>query len=117
MKSQSTNCFLFILFIVLVSMSISARAAKPGQPSMPDLQEIINELSLDPYQAEQLSQLVKEHHQQMRVTQAEKHELRENTRAMRISHREELLSVLTHEQLYQFESYMHQNRPKRKMNK
>ncbi|MFT5504569.1 MAG: hypothetical protein ACI845_003820 [Gammaproteobacteria bacterium] len=96
------------LIIALFVFATSAYATQHKAPPMPDLSPVFEQMSLDSDQAEKLTTLVKAHHQQMRAQHNEKSELREAMRSIREAHRDELLSVLSYEQLYQFEQYMRQ---------
>ncbi len=94
---------------LLFSLSLQAK-----QPELPDLAQISEKLQLDNETAARLEELVQQHHAQMQARHKEMGQQRKQQRSdrheMRMQHREELLTVLSHEQLYQFENYMHELR-------
>ncbi len=101
----------FIL-ILIASVFISAplQAMQPESDTGPDLSQIITELNLDADQATRLTGLVKQHHEQMRSQHQQHKQQRSDRHQLREQHREELLTVLSHEQLYAFEKQMQETR-------
>ncbi len=96
------------LLIIALLASAPLQAKQP--PASPDLAPIISQLELDNEQAARLNDLVQQHHQQMKAQRQERNKSRGEMHQMREQHREELLTVLNHEQLYRFEKYMHDQR-------
>lgn len=94
--------------IVALSLSWSVQAAQPGDGSGPDLALLTDQLQLDSVQASQLTSLVARHRQAMQSMRGDKKQLREKMQQVREQHREDLLTVLNYEQLYQFDQYMRQ---------
>ncbi len=97
-----------LLLVVALFGSLSVQAMQPGSETSPDLTEIIDELQLDSEQASKLTALVQQHHNEMKARHQQHKQDRSERQQMRQQHREALLSVLNHEQLYQFENYMHE---------
>ncbi|MBE9515787.1 MAG: hypothetical protein IME93_02295 [Proteobacteria bacterium] len=90
----------------------------------PDMQALAKELGLDESQTKKLQQIMQQHRkkmmskrQQLRQDRQQQNQdrssRREQRRAMRKEHRKELLTVLSYEQLYKFEEYMEEHRPRR----
>ena len=94
--------------LVAAFLSLSVQAAQSGDGSGPDLDLIADQLQLDSEQTSQLTNIVDKHQQTMRSMQGEKKLLRQQMHQMREQHRDELLTVLNYEQLYQFDQYMRQ---------
>ncbi|MDH4134211.1 MAG: periplasmic heavy metal sensor [Gammaproteobacteria bacterium] len=90
--------------------------AYPG----PDMKALAKELGLSEDQTARLKTIMEQHraemqamHQSMRQTGMQRgQEFMQQRRAQRDKHREQLLTVLNHEQLYKFEKFMEQNRPR-----
>jgi hypothetical protein len=101
----------FIVPAVIMCLSMSLQAK---QPEAPDLAPIVEQLQLNPEQATRLNDLVQQYHAQMKNMHQQRKQERKQQHGdmyeLRQQHREDLLSVLSYEQLYQFESYMHQQR-------
>lgn len=110
MKSSITTIFIALF------LSLSAQAAQRADHQGPDLDSLVTELQLDSTQASQLEELMGKHHQQMQAMRKDKQQSREEMHGIREQHREELLIVLSHEQLYQFEQYMREHRPRHQNN-
>lgn len=111
MKNRLT-CFVIALFL-----SLSVQAAQRPEHQGPDLDSLSAQLQLDSTQVSQLSELMNKHRAQMQGMRADKRQQREKMHEIREQHREELLVVLSYEQLYQFEQYMREHRPRRKQDK
>lgn len=111
MKNRLT-CFAIALFL-----SLSVQAAQRSDQKGPDLDSLAAQLQLDSTQTSQLSELMNKHREQMKAMRAEKQKQREKMHAIRDQHREELLIVLSYEQLYKFEQYMREHRPRSKQDK
>jgi hypothetical protein len=105
------------LIIALLVFGITAHAAQGKARVIPDLNPVIEQMGLDSIQTEKLNEMVKAHHQQMQAQHKEKGELRDQMHSIREAHRNELLSVLSYEQLYEFEQYMRQFKRSRKTQK
>ena len=110
MKSSITYLFIALLF------SLSVQAAQRSGHQGPDLDSLVTELQLDSTQVSQLGELMSKHREQMKTIREDKYQLREKMHDVREQHREELLIVLSHEQLYQFEQYVREHRPRRQKN-
>jgi hypothetical protein len=102
------------IIMALFVCGLSAHAAQDKTPMMPDLRPVIEQMNLDSDQAGELSKLVKAHHENIRAQHKEKDDLRNKMHLIREAHRDELLSVLSYEQFYQFEQYMRQFKRGRK---
>ena len=101
--------------IVLTTMlfaSLSATAAQDNQQNRPDIDYLVSQLELTADKTTQLKAIMSQHRQQMESMRDQKQEAREQRHTIRTQHREELLTVLSYEQLYKFDQYMHQFRPK-----
>jgi Skp family chaperone for outer membrane proteins len=105
------------IIAIALFLSFSAQAAQQTDHQRPDLDSLADQLQLDSTQASQLTEMVKTHHEQMQAMRGERQQMHEEMHEIREQHRQELLTVLSYEQLYQFEAYMHQFRPKRQRNK
>ncbi|MCP4767700.1 MAG: hypothetical protein GY875_15675 [Gammaproteobacteria bacterium] len=94
---------------VVLSMPVHAK-----QPEAPDLSPIVEQMQLNSEQATRLNELVQQHHAQMKNMHQQRNQEQSQQRGdmheQRMQHREDLLSVLSYEQLYEFENYMHQQR-------
>lgn len=101
-------------FAIALLLSLSVQAAQRSDQKGPDLGSIAAQLQLDSTQTSQLSELMNKHREQMKAMRDDKQQQRENMHEIRDQHREELLIVLSYEQLYKFEQYMREHRPRRK---
>ena len=110
MKSSITYLFIALFF------SLSVQAAQRSGHQAPDLDSLVAELQLDSTQASQLGELMSKHREQMKTMREDKRQLREEMHDLREQHREDLLIVLSHEQLYQFEQYMREHHPRHQKN-
>ncbi len=93
-----------IIFVLALTLSTSLFADQSSGERKPDFEELSSQLQLDEASSRQLKDIVESHRQQMESIRQQKqkqHEVREQ-------HRIELLTVLSYEQLYKFEQYMHQ---------
>ncbi len=97
-----------IVVSLLLIFGLSAFASQADNKQRPDIDYLITQLSLDDSKAQQLKDLMQQHHQAMNVAKDQRQKNRQQNQDMRIQHREELLTVLSYEQLYQFEEYMQQ---------
>ena len=106
-------CFAIALFLSLSVQAASQRSDQKG----PDLDSLAAQLQLDNTQVSQLSELMSKHREQMKAMRDDKQQQREKMHEIREQHREQLLIVLNYEQLYKFEQYMREHRPRRKQDK
>jgi uncharacterized protein (DUF3084 family) len=105
-----------LLLSILLIASKSLMAALYNKQTRPDIDYLVSQLELDSHKSDRLKAIMAEHRQQMESMRDQKQQAREERHEMRTQHREELLTVLSYEQLYKFEEYMHQFRPKRSKN-
>ncbi len=78
----------------------------------PDLTAVISQMQLNPEQATRLTEMVRQHHEEMQVDRRDKQEFHQKMRSKREQHRYDLLTVLSYEQLFQFDRYMRDQRPR-----
>jgi Skp family chaperone for outer membrane proteins len=104
-------------FVIALFLSLSVQAAQRSDQKGPDLDSLAAQLQLDSTQTSQLSELMTKHREQMKAMRDDKQQEREKMHEIRDQHREELLIVLNYEQLYKFEQYMREHRPRRKQDK
>ena len=102
-----------LLIATLLIISQPLIAAQDDAQQRPDIDYLVSQLNLDANKTTQLKAIMSEHRQQMQSMRDQKQEAREEMHEMRTQHREQLLTVLSYEQLYKFDEYMHQFRPKR----
>ena len=102
-----------LLIAILLVVSQPLVAAQDDAKHRPDIDYLVSQLNLDANKTTQLKAIMSEHRQQMQSMRDQKQEAREEMHKMRTQHREQLLTVLSYEQLYQFDEYMHQFRPRR----
>ncbi len=98
------------LLVLALFTSLSVQAMQPESDAGPELSEIISQFQLDAEQADRLTELVRQHHSEMRAKHQQHKQERIQMQQMREQHREKLLTVLNYEQLYRFELYMHEMR-------
>ena len=97
-------------------------AAPAGEPPQQGqrMAELTRELGLTAEQSAKLKAILEKQRQELQAMRASEQQSRqerlEKGRAMRNKRREELLTVLNHEQLYKFEQYMEQHRPRMRPN-
>ncbi|MFT5224847.1 MAG: hypothetical protein ACI8XX_000594 [Polaribacter sp.] len=103
-----------ILTGLLIIISQASFANKPKDVKRPDLAALATQLQLDESNAKQLEAIMKSHHEKMKKLHQKKQQDRTDMLTIRNQHRERLLTILDHQQLYQLETYMQQFRPKRK---
>ncbi len=101
---KNIACFPILVFLV----SLSVQAGQQGESRVPDLNNLADQLQLDATQTSQLTDLVKQHRKQMQSLRDDTQQSREQMHELRDRHREELLTVLSYEQLYHFDQYMRQ---------
>ena len=99
-----------IVLLVALTASTALFAEQHSDKKGPDFDALANQLQLDENSGEQLKGIMQKHRQQMETARQQKQKNRE----MREQHRQELLTVLNYEQLYQFEQYMREFRPRHK---
>ena len=105
-----------LLITILLIASQSSIAAQDNKQKRPDIDYLVSQLELDANKSTRLKAIMDGHRQQMESMRDQKQQAREEMHKMRTQHREELLTVLSYEQLYKFDEYMHQFRPKRSKN-
>ncbi len=105
------------LLIIMSLFSVSVQAAQQRVDTGPGLDKVFDQLQLNAGQASQLTRLIGKHRQQMESLRVDKKQLREQMHQIREQHRAELLTVLSYQQLYEFEKFMHENRPRNKREK
>jgi hypothetical protein len=103
-----------ILSGLLIIISQASFANQPEDRERPDLAALATQLQLDEDKAKQLETIMKSHRENMIALHQKKQQDRADMLTIRNQHRERLLTILDHQQLYQLESYMQQFRPKRK---
>ena len=101
-----------IVLTTILLASQSVNAAQNEQQNRPDIDYLVTQLDLTADKTTQLKAIMSQHRQQMESMREQKQEDREQRHKIRTQHREELLTVLSYEQLYKFDQYMHQFRPK-----
>jgi hypothetical protein len=99
------------ILVLLFFISLTTQAAQQRQ--LPDLGAIISTLNLNSEQALRLTTMVEKHHLQMRSRQDQQNKS-EQKHQNREQFHQELLTVLSYEQLYQFDKHMRQFRHQRK---
>jgi len=102
-----------LLIAILLVVSQPLVAAQDDAKQRPDIDYLVSQLNLDANKTTQLKAIMSQHRQQMESMREQKHEAREEMHKMRTQHREQLLTVLSYEQLYKFDEYMHQFRHRR----
>ena len=102
------------IFMLTLFVTLSAQAVPEVDKRVPDLSGIVDQMQLDTEQARRLTELVQQHHQAMRAMRSENRKFRDEMLQIREQHRKELLSVLSYEQLYQFDRHMRQKHQKRR---
>ena len=105
-----------LLASLLIIISQASFANQP-EGKRPDMAELATQLQLDTSQATQLEKIMFSHHQTMQQLHKQKQQDRKNRQSIRDQHREQLLTILDHQQLYQLETYMHEFRPQGKSHK
>jgi hypothetical protein len=103
-----------ILTGLLIIISQASFANKPEGGKRPDLVALTTQLQLDENKAKQLETIMKSHRENMIGLHQKKQQDRNDMHAIRNQHREQLLTILDHRQLYELETYMQQFRPQRK---
>ena len=101
--------------LIIVSQASFANQAENGK--RPDISAISTQLQLDESKSQQLEEIMQSHHQKMKALHLKKQQGRKDMHALRSQHREQLLTILDHQQLYQLESYMQQFRSQGKSRK
>ena len=101
-----------IVLTTILFASQSVIGAQNDQKNRPDIDYLVTQLELTADKTTQLKAIMSQHRQQMESMREQKQEAREQRHKIRTQHREELLTVLSYEQLYKFDQYMHQFRPK-----
>jgi len=99
-----------IILLMALTTSTALFAEQYSGKKGPDFEAISSELQLDSNSREQLKSIMQNHRQQKQAARQQKQKKRE----MREQHRQELLTVLSYEQLFKFEQYMRQFRQHRK---
>jgi hypothetical protein len=102
-----------LVLTTILFASQSATAVNDDRQKRPDIDYLVSQLELTADKTTQLKAIMSQHRQQMESMREQKQEAHEQRHTMRTQHREELLTVLSYEQLYKFDQYMHQFRPKR----
>ena len=102
-----------LLFPLLLLISQSAVSVQDDKRQGPDIDQLVSQLDLSTDQSTRLKAIMSEHRQQMESMREQMQEERQEMHKIRTQHREELLTVLNYEQLYKFDQYMHQFRPRR----
>lgn len=86
------------------------------RPKGPDMKALAQQLGLNEDQTARLKTILEKHRQEMQAMRQAGGQRGEDAmqqrHAQRDKHREELLTVLSYEQLYKFEKFMEQNRPR-----
>lgn len=90
------------------------------RPKGPDMKALAQQLGLNEDQTARLKTIMEKHRQEMQVMHQTMREggmqrgeaAMQQRHAQRDKHRQELLTVLSYEQLYKFEKFMEQNRPR-----
>ncbi len=95
---------------LLLIFGLYAFASQADNKQRPDIDYLVTQLSLDDSKAQQLKDLMQQHRQAMNTAREQRQKSHQQNQDMRNQHREELLTVLSYEQLYQFEEYMQQFR-------
>jgi len=89
------------------------------RPRGPDMKALAQQLGLNDDQTAKLKTILEKHRQEMQAMRQagmqRGEEAMQQRHAQRDKHREELLTVLSYEQLYKFEKFMEQNRPRGRM--
>ncbi len=96
-----------------IALSVSnglLAAQNPTGPQQPDLDALVTHLQLDESKAEQLKTIMQNHRQ----SKGQMRQQKEQARELRDQHEQELLTVLSYEQLYKLKKYMHQHKRQRK---
>ena len=106
-----------IIASLLIIISQASFANQPNDGKRPNLAALSTQLQLDDSKAQQLGKIMQRHHTRMKQLHQKKQQDRTDMLTFRNQHREQLLTVLDHQQLYQLESYMQQFRPQRKSHK
>jgi hypothetical protein len=101
-----------IIASLLIIISQASFANQPNDGKLPDLAALSTQLQLDDSKAHQLESIMQSYHEEMKQLHQKKQQDRGKMHTLRNQHREQLLTVLDHQQLYQLESYMHQFRPR-----
>lgn len=105
--------------LIMVSQASFANqpSTQPGTNKHPDLTAITTQLKLNESQAQQLTEIMQRHQQAVKQLRQSKQQARKDMHSLRGQHREQLLTILDHQQLYELENYMHQFRPRGKFQK
>jgi len=103
-----------ILASLFIIISQASFASQPESGARPDMAALATQLQLDTNQAQQLEKIMHDHHQKMQQLRQKTEQERETRHVLRQQHREELLTILDYQQLYQLETYMQQFRPRGK---
>ena len=106
-----------ILASLLIIISQASFANQPEDIKRPDMSVLPTQLQLDEGKAQQLQEIMQSHHQKMKQVHLKKQQDRKGRHALRNQHREQLLTILDHQQLYQLETYMQQYRPQGRSHK
>ena len=104
----SNTAISFVLVFGLFTFS-----AQADNKNRSDIEPLITQLSLDQTKTQKLKDLMQQHHLEMGRLRDQSKINHQAKRDMRVSHREQLLTVLNYKQLYQFDEYMRQNHPRR----
>ena len=102
---------------MLIVVSQASFANQPNDTKRPDMAALATQLQLDEGKTQQLETIMQNFREERKRLHSSKQKSREDMRSMRKQHREQLLTVLDHKQLYQLEEYMQQFRPKGKSHK
>ena len=103
--------------LIIIIISQASFANQPEGGKRPDMAELATQLQLEASQAKQLEKIMHNHHQSMKPLRQRKKQDRKIRQSLRDQHREQLLTILDHQQLYQLETYMREFRPQGKSHK
>lgn len=112
-RSSMTKA-LSILVFMLSTMAMNTYAADDTirAHNPPDFEAIGNQLGLDSYQSAELERRMRKHHQAMRSMHEQSRANHQQIHQLRQAHREDLLDILSYEQLYQLDAYMQKHHPR-----
>ena len=106
-----------ILASLLIIISQAGIANQPEEGKRPDISALVIQLQLDEGKTQQLEEIMQSHHQEIKQLHQKQQRDRKDKRTLRSQHREQLLTILDHQQLYQLEIYMQQHKSHRKPRK
>lgn len=106
---MKTSTILASLLIVITQASFANQSdTEEKLNKQPDMTVLATQLTLDDSQAQRLEDIMQHHKKELNQLRQEKRQARKDMHLLRDQHREQLLTILDHRQLYELENYMHQ---------